>query len=233
MGLILIHLAEARAAGIKVAISGLGGDEIFAGYSSFGTVRAWNALQARGGASGDCANPDNVYAALAVLPTRSQADGTRPQRRTGHHPYSFRDVIHPNQRTVAGRSSVNWSQCDVSIPTRGKTINRLPQPRAEPGPINRVPIWRRGVICSHIVTGFGLHEHGARLELRVPLIAIDWQTVWVPGAWKLDEPPKPCWFETAARTSRSIVHRKNEGSLCHSNIGAGCVAPVFRNHVRD
>jgi len=33
-----------RAAGLKVALSGLGGDEVFAGYSTFRTVRGWSAL---------------------------------------------------------------------------------------------------------------------------------------------------------------------------------------------
>ncbi len=40
---------KTREAGVKVALSGLGGDEVFAGYSSFRTYRAWSDSRKHGG----------------------------------------------------------------------------------------------------------------------------------------------------------------------------------------
>jgi len=48
--------------------------------------------------------------------------------------------------------------------------------------------------AQHTVTGFGLHEHGTWLEVRVPLIdhQLARRVLALPGRWKLDaRTPKP------------------------------------------
>ena len=213
---------KARAAGIKVAISGLGGDEIFAGYSSFGTVprmeriaSTWRRMP------GALREPlTNVYAALAV-----PSDQNRKLMALGRngeqviHPYFLsRMLFTPNQRNglLAGVLSTGANADVLDFQRAEKPLTDCLSRAQSLDPINRVSyLETRCYMLNTLLRDSDSMSMAHGLELRVPLIdhRLARLVLGLPGAWKLDEAtPKPLLVRNCGRElPDQIVHRKKRG----------------------
>ena len=140
-----------RAAGVKVVLSGLGGDEMFAGYSSFRRpCRGWNDLPVRGQHVPEALREPlaNMFAALA--PSNDQNRKlTALGRNSGGivHPYFLsRMLFTPEQQNELlpqmKTNSADFAACEEALDRK---------PAAAPKAWTRsiaFPISRRAVICS-------------------------------------------------------------------------------------
>jgi asparagine synthase (glutamine-hydrolysing) len=206
-----------RAAGVKVALSGLGGDETFAGYSSFRTVPrmekfagAWGRMPAA------VRSPMvNVFAALA--PSSDQNRKLIALGRNGGqsvHPYFIsRMLFTPEQRTAVLPETEANSAAFLSAeqPLKDSLSRALSL-----DPVNRVSyLEARCYMLNTLLRDSDSMSMAHGLEVRVPLI--DHQLVRrvlaLPGSWKLDETmPKPLLVRAlGGQLPDKIVHRPKRG----------------------
>lgn len=206
-----------RAAGVKVAISGLGGDEMFAGYSTFHTVPRMESL-----AYGLNLFPPavrhllgNLFAGLAPETDQNRKlaalarDGVAPL-----HPYFLsRMLFTPEQQyrlLECCEGSANGFQQLKSM--MDETIS------AAEGldPINRVSYLEASSYMLNMLlrdSDFMSMAHG--LEVRVPLIdhLLARTILALPGSWKLDaNTPKPLLVHALrGELPKKIVQRPKRG----------------------
>jgi asparagine synthase (glutamine-hydrolysing) len=205
---------EARRAGVKVALSGLGGDEVFGGYSSFRTIprmerfaRVWNHA------------PHSLRGALAVAfsaiapssdQNRKLASLARDNGRILHPYFLSRMLFMPDQRDLLLCNQIA-EDAEIAAFTQRELVCRA----LFLDPVNRVSyLESRCYMLNTLLRDSDFMSMSQGLEVRVPLIdhQLAKAVLAFPGKWKLNGTPKRLLVSALADSlPDEIVHRPKRG----------------------
>ncbi len=205
---------ETRRAGVKVALSGLGGDEVFAGYSSFHTVprmerfaQFWRQVPSvvRGPAA-------SAFAALSPAndQNRKLASLARDNGRVLHPYFLSRMLFTPTQRDLLF-SNADGAAVDLAAESQRDRLQRALPLDA----VNRVSYLElRCYMLNTLLRDADVMSMSQGLEVRVPLIdhQLAKAVLALPGGWKLNGTPKKLLVGALAGSlPDEIVHRPKRG----------------------
>ena len=205
---------ETRRAGVKVALSGLGGDEVFAGYSSFRNVprmerfaQFWKHLPnvVRGPAA-------SAFAGLSTKndQNRKLASLARDNGRVLHPYFLSRMLFTPGQRDLL------FPEADKPAAELAAESQRDSLERALPlDAVNRVSyLESRCYMLNTLLRDADFMSMSQGLEVRVPLIdhQLAKAVLSLPGASKLNGTPKKLLVNALLGSlPDEIVHRPKRG----------------------
>jgi asparagine synthase (glutamine-hydrolysing) len=205
---------ETRRAGVKVALSGLGGDEVFAGYSSFRTVPRMERFAQFWRQVPSVVRSPVASAFAALSPANDQnrklASLARDNGRVLHPYFLSRMLFTPTQRDLL------FSQADGSAADRAAQSQRDRLQRALPlDAVNRVSyLESRCYMLNTLLRDADFMSMSQGLEVRVPLIdhQLAKAVLALPGGWKLNGTPKKLLVGALAGSlPDEIVHRPKRG----------------------
>jgi asparagine synthase (glutamine-hydrolysing) len=206
-----------RAAGVKVALSGLGGDETFAGYSSFRTVPRMEQFAGAWGRMPAAVRSPLVNMFAALAPCSDQNHKLIALGRNGGqtvHPYFIsRMLFTPEQRNSL---QLKTEENSAALQSAGQPLEDSLSRALSLDPVNRVSyLEARCYMLNTLLRDSDSMSMAHGLEVRVPLIdhQLARRVLALPGSWKLDKTmPKPLLVRAlGGQLPDKIVHRPKRG----------------------
>jgi asparagine synthase (glutamine-hydrolysing) len=208
--------AKTRAAGVKVALTGLGADELFAGYSNFRRVPRMEAVSKRFGRL-----PKLVRRPLSVSVARFMGKGDR-SRKLAELATDRESIVHPYflARMLFGAAEREGLFAAPDYQALQQSINRGLQESITESwsldPVNRVSyLESRWYMRNTLLRDSDFMSMAHGLELRVPFLdrALVEACFRIPGDKKLqgDSPKSLLLASLGVELPREIVNRPKRG----------------------